>query len=442
MRKQLYFSFNKLLSFDVDKYYKEFFNLYSTNNSLVWEKKLENVLCISSKKIPYYSKLENTQRYGLSHYPILDKEIINTRFNQFIHIDFERNLKYGSIKVQTGGSSGIPITVIHDCKMRSAGRASRLFSKHLCNFPIPEAHWLLWGSMTEINNMKNGLMGKANNFFLNQKGIMNAFLMSEDKMNTYVNLINENNIENLVVYVDSATELAKFIQRTGKKVKKLKNIMGCAGTITNEDRAIIEETFSCKLYNKYGSRECSDIACECNQGNIHIYENHVKVEIVDNFGKTLPNGELGRILITTLNNEAFPLIRYEIGDIGSIRHINCLCGIEGMCFEQLVGRSYEMLKNINGEYVTPVYIRHLLGVIHNPLGIINRFQLIQKDLDKYHLLLEVSKNYELKVEHLNNINIDLKKVLGVSCEIQIEILNKIPENPNGKYSYIKTELKN
>ena len=85
-----------------------------------------------------------------------------------------------------------------------------------------------------------------------------------------------------------------------------------------------------KLFPHYGSREMAlggAITCEAHAG-MHLRENHVIAEIVDESGAPLPEGEWGELVITTIGMEAMPLIRYRTGDRARIVPGVCPCGSE------------------------------------------------------------------------------------------------------------------
>ena len=91
--------------------------------------------------------------------------------------------------------------------------------------------------------------------------------------------------------------------------------------LLDEDKKLLSEAFNITVVNEYGSAEFGLIALERDQhwvlNNLNLY-----VEVLDDAGKVLSNGEEGRIVITDLYNKAHPFIRYEIGDMGSITSIN------------------------------------------------------------------------------------------------------------------------
>ena len=108
-------------------------------------------------------------------------------------------------------------------------------------------------------------------------------------------------------------------------------IMTSAGTLHPLMREKIETAFQCKVFNRYGSREVGDIASECEaHAGLHVFPSGNYIEIVDDQGHPVPNGEEGNILVTNLYNYAMPLIRYYIGDRGVLsRSDRCACGRQG-----------------------------------------------------------------------------------------------------------------
>lgn len=89
----------------------------------------------------------------------------------------------------------------------------------------------------------------------------------------------------------------------------------------------LEMLLGSKLYPHYGSRECGlggAVTCEAFEG-MHLRENHILPEIIDQDGNVLPDGEYGELVITTIGQEAMPLIRYRTGDHTRILP-PCRCG--------------------------------------------------------------------------------------------------------------------
>ena len=91
--------------------------------------------------------------------------------------------------------------------------------------------------------------------------------------------------------------------------------------------AELEKALGGKLYPHYGSRECGlggAVTCPAHEG-MHLRENHILPEIIDEHGNVLPDGEYGELVITTIGADAMPLIRYRTGDYTRILP-TCPCG--------------------------------------------------------------------------------------------------------------------
>ncbi len=135
---------------------------------------------------------------------------------------------------------------------------------------------------------------------------------------------------------------------------------------TEAMRRRIEDVLCCKVYNCYGLSEmCGPgVGLECpEQNGLHLREDHYLAEIVDpETLEPLGPGEQGELVLTTLNRQANPLIRYRTRDITSIIDEPCACGREHRRISRIVGRSDDMFI-VRGCNVYPIQVeRVLMGV--------------------------------------------------------------------------------
>ena len=124
-------------------------------------------------------------------------------------------------------------------------------------------------------------------------------------------------------------------------------------------RQKIEQLYSVKAYNSYGLSEISGpgIAFECKcQSGLHIWEDYVYPEIVDpETLKPLPDGEEGELVLTTLQRQAMPLIRYRTRDLTKIISEPCTCGRTHRRIARITARTDDMMI-INGVNIFPIQI--------------------------------------------------------------------------------------
>ncbi len=132
---------------------------------------------------------------------------------------------------------------------------------------------------------------------------------------------------------------------------------------TEEMRRKIEETLGIKAYDIYGLTETSGpgVAFECSeQTGMHINEDHFLAEIIDpETGEVLPEGEKGELVFTSLDKEAFPLLRYRTRDICVLSRKKCSCGRTLIKMAKPMGRTDDMLI-IRGVNVFPSQIETVL----------------------------------------------------------------------------------
>ena len=136
-------------------------------------------------------------------------------------------------------------------------------------------------------------------------------------------------------FVGLPTHLYSILTVLGPMSLKRALISGDACPVSATKR--IEELLETKLFPHYGSREmgmAGAITCPAHEG-MHLRENHIIAEIIDEHGNVLPHGEEGELVITTIGMEAMPLIRYRTGDYTRIIPGICSCGSETLRLDLL-----------------------------------------------------------------------------------------------------------
>ena len=132
---------------------------------------------------------------------------------------------------------------------------------------------------------------------------------------------------------------------------------------TEEMRQEIEKSLGIKAYDIYGLTETSGpgVAYECEEQNgMHINEDHFYAEIIDpETGEVLPDGTKGELVFTSLDKEAFPLLRYRTKDICVLNRVPCSCGRPHVRMSKPMGRSDDMMI-IRGVNVFPSQIEAVL----------------------------------------------------------------------------------
>ena len=163
-----------------------------------------------------------------------------------------------------------------------------------------------------------------------------------------------------------ATRLFEVMQEMGidpRKDTRLHTLIIGAEPHSEEQRRRIEEMLGVKAYNSFGMSEmCGPgVAFECKEQNgLHIWEDYYIVEIVNpETLEPVPEGEIGELVLTTINREAMPLLRYRTRDLTRILPGDCPCGRHHKRLDRMKGRSDDMiiLKGVN---IFPIQIERIL----------------------------------------------------------------------------------
>ena len=161
--------------------------------------------------------------------------------------------------------------------------------------------------------------------------------------------------------------LAEEIDKRGLKDKiHLKKGVFGSERWSEKKREYIKEKLGIELYDIYGLTEIYGpgigISCDAQNG-MHYWDDYVYIEIIDpKTGKTLPDGEEGEIVITTLVKEGAPLIRFRTHDISRIIPGECPCGRKHPRLDIIKGRSDDMFK-VHGVNMFPSQVEELLALV-------------------------------------------------------------------------------
>ena len=193
-----------------------------------------------------------------------------------------------------------------------------------------------------------------------------------------------------------------------------------------EMRQDIQKTLGIKAYDIYGLTELSGpgVAFECSaQKGMHINEDHFVAEIIDpDTGEVLPDGAQGELVFTSLDKEAFPLLRYRTRDICTLTREKCSCGRTHVRMAKPKGRSDDMLI-IRGVNVFPSQIETVLlkhGYAANYLIIVDRVN----NTDTLDVQVEMTP--EMFTDNLGEISArqkalveGMKSMLGIKAKVTL-----------------------
>ena len=162
------------------------------------------------------------------------------------------------------------------------------------------------------------------------------------------------------------TRLYEVMQEQGvdpRRDTRLRVLAIGAEPHSEEQRKRIEDMLGVKAYNSFGMSEmCGPgVGFECQEQNgLHFWEDYYIVEIVDpDTLEPVPDGEIGELVLTTLNREAMPLLRYRTRDLTRVLGRTCPCGRNHVRLDRMRGRSDDMMV-LRGVNIFPIQIEKIL----------------------------------------------------------------------------------
>ncbi len=164
-------------------------------------------------------------------------------------------------------------------------------------------------------------------------------------------------------YVSRLYEVMREMNIDPQTDTKLTTLIIGAEPHTDAQRRKIEESLGVKAYNCFGMSEMSGpgVAFECQEQNgLHLWEDCYIMEIIDpQTLEPVPDGEIGELVLTTLDRDAMPLIRYRTRDLTCILPGECPCGRTHRRIDRLKGRSDDMFI-VKGVNIFPMQIENIL----------------------------------------------------------------------------------
>jgi phenylacetate-CoA ligase len=154
-------------------------------------------------------------------------------------------------------------------------------------------------------------------------------------------------------YVGAIIEVARFIERSGRKLPPPKAIGTTAAPISTAQKQYLGEIFGAPVYDTYQCMEVPVLAGECPaQEGLHVFADCRLIEILDAGGRPVGPGESGSVVVTDFRNRVFPLIRYRLGDQARWRRCTCPCGLPLPLIEPVRGRVTDSLRFPSGLVVS------------------------------------------------------------------------------------------
>ncbi len=252
---------------------------------------------------------------------------------------------------------------------------------------------------------------------------------------TQLNWLEKEAPDYLLSHPSNILALARLSVDGRIKIPSLKEVRTFGETVGPELRKACMDAWDVKVVDAYSAQEIGYIALQCPASeSYHIQSESVLVEILDADGRPCGPGQTGRVVITTLNNFAMPLIRYEILDYAEAGG-PCACGRTLPAINRVLGRARNMVTLPDGAEHWPSFPAENWASI----APVRQMQLVQKS--RTDITARIVAERVLGPGEEGRLIAALQESLGYRFRITFEYLEEIPRMGNFKYEDFVSEIK-
>jgi putative adenylate-forming enzyme len=398
------------------KFFREYYSGHDLND--VWN------LPTMNKKI-IMDNLSDGNTVGLSKDEIINfcLEVEKTR-------DFERRLYGLNIGMSSGtsGNKGVEIVTREEENYMKAA----LFAR----FDFPKK---------EKINLAFILRVSAPAFNLDKFGHKLTYISQLDTIENINRQLEKIN-PNIISAPPSMLKIIANEYENGKLSVSPGRLISYAEVLYPDVKKYLEQVFKCPVHQIYKCTE-GPIGISCKFGSLHVNEDLVAIQTLDDNGTPIPAGQpCNQLIICDLHKKSLPVIRYLLNDIITISKEKCRCGSEFRVIDEIKGRADDMFWGIRESDKTKhfIYQDYISRMIITSSDDIDEFQAIQKDFT--HIILRIklrngSDKYSLSEKLIDGIKEIFTKYHCVEPEVEVIFGEPLRNQYSNKLARIVCEIK-
>lgn len=369
-----------------------------------------------------------TSRDVFQYLPVVTKGHVREYANEFASREASAKT---ALRVATGGSTGEPLAMKRDARVHARAYEWRLL------------RW--WGLPPYVDTAIVYRFFRSPAATLKQQAVwfpsrrfqLDAFNMTPDAMRAFLESYRKIKPGLLIGYAGGVLELARFAAKEEIELPGSPVVATTAAPITWRQREEIEAVTGGRVYDHYRCAELNWIAGECERREgLHVFEDLKRVEVVDRNQQPVVAGEPGEVVVTDFTNRVFPLIRYQLGDITSVRPDPCTCGMPYMRIDNVKGRVSDSAILPNGEVIAGEALAQTFSRVAEA---VKQFQVHQ--LPDYSIVVRVIPRGSSQDDHDRIVSaVDaVRTVVRDAVPVSLEVVSEIPHD-GGKIRFVISEV--
>lgn len=403
---------------------------------------------------PFYQRFhEGLFDHPLGELPVLTKSMLMEHFDELvtdrsIHREAVREFAAGRVEdrlfldryrvAATSGSSGQPGFFLFDEPEWLAMVASFARGQEWSGTKINLLHRRKMATVASISpwHVSSQVAETAKSWWT-----PSIRIAASDPLETIVQRLNDNEPDLLIGYASMARILAEE-QLAGRLHIRPGKTFTSSEVLTDETRRRVKLAWGDEPFNQYGATETADIAAEYQKcRHMHLFEDLVMAEVVDEKYRPVPRGTYGaKLLVTTLFSRTQPLIRYEMDDSIRLGTETCPSGLPFAILESVQGRIEDELRlpaKAGGRVaIQPLVFNRVMDILP-----ISGWQIVQEADDRLTVLLSGVRDSLVDTALADTLMQSLMSEGASVPSIQIRRVPAIPKTTSGKAPLIKAYRK-
>ncbi|MCI8484015.1 MAG: phenylacetate--CoA ligase family protein [Lachnospiraceae bacterium] len=362
-----------------------------------------------------------------SEFPVITKNDLKENLAGFLSKVYK---KENLFQMATSGSTGTPFISYQDEEKKRRVNAEIIYYSEKAGYRLGQN--LSYIRTIVKQNQKSWLRQ-----FLQNQTLIHCEKLDDAGIEKMLRQLAEKSKQGpvtLLAYASTYTAIKNYAQKKGIKRAdniRISGLISGAEILYDSTRESVEKLFGAKAFSRYSNEENGVLGQEEGKNNVFVInEADYIIEILDEEGNPLPDGETGRIVVTDLYNYGMPMIRYDTGDVGAIT-TEKIHGRRKRVISGFSGRKIDVIFDVEGRALSPYAIVNNMWSFSD----IRQFQFIQKGKKSYFLKLNADISEKRKQELITM----LEKLLGEGAEIVLEEVKEIPVLASGKRRYIVNE---
>jgi len=362
--------------------------------------------------------------------PLMDKTEAAANRDQLVW----NEVPGGTFQYNTGGSSGQPLIFYYGRWRQASDAAGRIRARRWWGVDVGEPEVYVWGAPVELN--KTDWVKTVRDRLLNQL-VLNAFAMSPERMDGYLDAIESFRPRCIYGYASSVALLAAHAREHGRRLRlpALRVVCTTGEPLYDHQRALLREVFGVPVANEFGSRDIGFTAHETPHGQMLLMSESIILEVLDADGLPVGPGETGEAVMTGLCSEAQPFIRYRTGDMVRMSPEPDRDGRGLHVIAEVLGRQTDFLVRSDGTIMHALAGIYVLRAVEG----VGEFKIVQRDTRN--LEVQVVPNARWEAGKNAEIETGLRKRLGDDVRVEVRLVDAIPPSASGKHRYVVSHVR-